>query len=216
MKIFIINLKNKKDNYKRTINQLKKTNLEANNIYRYNALDGKKVNIWNENINLFCKLFCTKKIIGCGLSHIMLYKKLQKFDDEYFLILEDDIKIMPEIDYKKKIDNIINKINNIDKNWDVINLNNQGFFCKTYKKIQCLCGSSASYLISKNALKMMLDVIQTEFKWLTVNYLYLGFVNTKFINVFDPRFLEIVSRKKKIIKPQEAAKLIIKEIKYVN
>ena len=73
-----------------------------------------------------------------------------------------------------------------------------------------------SYLISKNALKMMLDVIQTEFKWLTVNYLYLGFVNTKFINVFDPRFLEIVSRKKKIIKPQEAAKLIIKEIKYVN
>ncbi len=153
MKIFIINLKNKKDNYKRTINQLKKTNLEANNIYRYNALDGKKVNLWNENINLFCKLFCTKKIIGCGLSHIMLYKKLQKFDDEYFLILEDDIKIMPEIDYKKKIDNILNKFNNIDKKWDVINLNNQGFFCKTYKKMQYFCGSSASYLISKNGVK---------------------------------------------------------------
>ena len=40
----------------------------------------------------------------------------------------------------------------------------------------------------------------------------LGFVQTKFINVFDRRFLQIVSRKKKILKPQDAAKLIIKGI----
>ncbi len=69
-----------------------------------------------------------------------------------------------------------------------------------------------SYLISKNALKAMLDVIKKEFKWIEVNYLFLGFVQTKFINVFDRRFLQIVSRKKKILKPQDAAKLIIKGI----
>ena len=155
MKIFIINLKNKIDNYKRTLNQLKKTNLETKNIYHYNALDGQKVNIWNENINLFCKLFCTRKIIGCGLSHVMLAKKLQKYDDDYFLIFEDDIKIIQEIDYKKKINNIINKVKNIDKNWDIINLNNQGFFCKTYKKMQFFCGSTASFLISKNGVKKL-------------------------------------------------------------
>ena len=67
-----------------------------------------------------------------------------------------------------------------------------------------------SYLISKNALKAMLDIIKKEFKWIEVNYLFLGFVQTKFINVFDRRFLQIVSRKKKILKPQDAAKLIIK------
>ena len=69
-----------------------------------------------------------------------------------------------------------------------------------------------SYLISKNALKAMLDIIKKEFKWIEVNYLFLGFVQTKFINVFDRRFLQIVSRKKKILKPQDAAKLIIKGI----
>ena len=45
-----------------------------------------------------------------------------------------------------------------------------------------------SYLISKNALKAMLDIIKKEFKWIEVNYLFLGFVQTKFINVFDRRF----------------------------
>ena len=54
-----------------------------------------------------------------------------------------------------------------------------------------------SYLISKNALKAMLDIIKKEFKWIEVNYLFLGFVQTKFINVFDRRFLQIVSRKRK-------------------
>lgn len=73
-----------------------------------------------------------------------------------------------------------------------------------------------SYLISKNALKMMLDIIKTEFKWLKVNYLHLGFVKTKFIDVFDERFLHIVSKKEKILKPQEAAKLIIRSINYDN
>ena len=73
-----------------------------------------------------------------------------------------------------------------------------------------------SYLISKNALKMTLDIIKTEFKWLNVNYLHLGFVKTKFIDVFDERFLHIVSKKEKILKPQEAAKLIIKSINYDN
>ena len=58
----------------------------------------------------------------------------------------------------------------------------------------------------------MLDIIKKEFKWIEVNYLFLGFVQTKFINVFDRRFLQIVSRKKKILKPQDAAKLIIKGI----
>ena len=29
-----------------------------------------------------------------------------------------------------------------------------------------------SYLISKNALKAMLDIIKKEFKWIEVNYLF--------------------------------------------
>ena len=46
--------------------------------------------------------------IGCSLSHQLCYKKQLENDDEWSLILEDDI-LVPE-DFKLKLESIINKI----------------------------------------------------------------------------------------------------------
>ena len=76
---------------------------------RFNAVDGSKLNI---NNLLQQKILTTNKMmrgaVGCSLSHINLWKRIHKFNDEWFLILEDDCILDPNFNnkfyiYKKQI-----------------------------------------------------------------------------------------------------------------
>ena len=159
MKAFIINLKNDIKRYERTKHELKKVGIKAK---RFNAINGSnyKHDIQlQKNVTPFCKKFCNYKMIGCGLSHILLAQYLNKyntnFNDDFYLIVEDDIKVF-DLDIKNKINKIVNYYNTNFKSWDIILLFCQGLCFKNgTNKYNKLMGSTAAYLISKSGVEKM-------------------------------------------------------------
>ena len=69
-----------------------------------------------------------------------------------------------------------------------------------------------AYVIAKETLKSMLSVCSAEYPWLKIRTVSPGFTKTEMLNVFDPRYLEIMQTQKKISTPEEVAQLIINEI----
>lgn len=103
-KIFIINLDKDNERLNDVYKQLNKYNIK--NYERYPAIDGSKLN--NNELNNYTtnigRLIASDSMIGCGISHINLWKKIVKEKINKCLILEDDFIF---------IDNFLNKFNNI-------------------------------------------------------------------------------------------------------
>lgn len=99
---------------------------------------------------------------ACLSSHIKAMKECLKYDDEYFVIMEDDIILPFNIDYIK----LINSVNN---NFDIIQLlilydNTIDTLSNIYinqKKLffkwQYLMPSTGMYIISKKSAKFFVD-----------------------------------------------------------
>jgi GR25 family glycosyltransferase involved in LPS biosynthesis len=112
-KIQIINLKRREDR-KENISKL----LDSNNITNYQffeAVDGNSLEL-NEDIarmfqgNDFGSRTAT---IGCALSHIKLWTQLVCSDDDYYLVMEDDITFSSHYDDKKEtLDRVVQYIDN--------------------------------------------------------------------------------------------------------
>ena len=69
-----------------------------------------------------------------------------------------------------------------------------------------------SYIVAKAALKSLLSICSVEHSWLKVRTVSPGFTKTPMLDVFDPRYLEIIQAKKKISMPEKVAKQIIELI----
>ncbi len=138
---YYINLENDKDRNQNTIQELEKTNLDYQ---RFPAIDGKTVDkddlIQQKVISTVCKQICSDKIIGCGVSHIMLYKHLQKSDlNSFALILEDDILVTEtDVNYNVEITKIVNMYNETTPGWKIIRLHSMGLNM----------GSTAAYVVN--------------------------------------------------------------------
>ena len=145
---YVINLEKDHERF----DKLKKSLKNKLNLIRFNAIDGKKVNMNNNNISRICKSICPKSVLGCGLSHIYLSKFILNNDNnDYALVLEDDV-YTPEKNLNYKINNIVK---NAPKDWEIILLYCQGG-CKNYKNYDkniyektFTHGSFAAYLINK-------------------------------------------------------------------
>lgn len=119
-KIFYINLE--KDQ-KRKINiekEIDKLNLSGSRIpgVWWNDLPGKDQEILysqKENERSYYKPLVNGEK-GCYASHIMAWHKLLKSNDDYCVILEDDVNLSN--DFKK----VIEAINSISSDWDMIKL----------------------------------------------------------------------------------------------
>jgi hypothetical protein len=126
----LINLDNRKGRYISTIQELKKLNLNVNNLYRFSAIRPTIDSIINSNIIDLNKLWqftsledeYNKKYVigaaGCKFSHYELLKKINQNSKEkkYHMILEDDCLFKNNI-----IDSLYKSIiyfeeNNIDFN----------------------------------------------------------------------------------------------------
>jgi len=107
-KIYFINLDKSLD---RLIFMKKQLNNLDMNYERFGAVDGSKLNINNllrQKILTTDKMMCGA--VGCSLSHINLWKRISKLNNESVLILEDDCIIDPNFTkklhiYKKQIPN---------------------------------------------------------------------------------------------------------------
>jgi hypothetical protein len=116
-KIYFINL----DRSKNRLNLIQKYAQDANlKITRFPGFDGENLNFNHlfEN-NIFTDfIFKSKKgMIGCTYSHIKLWEKIMQSNDQYILILEDDVIIPKDFWFQFK-----RFFNQIPKNWDLIYL----------------------------------------------------------------------------------------------
>jgi len=126
-KIYYINLDRRPDRNEHIKNELKKIN-EGKIVERIPAIDGRSLNIkdlpndliTNEgkldalNINAGMYYILTPGAVGCALSHLNIYNKIidELTDDEYALIIEDDIIIKDN--FYDKLNNYINKMPKFD------------------------------------------------------------------------------------------------------
>ena len=109
---YIINLDQSQDILELITNQCKREGL---NCHRFSAVNGKKLDVKTMDIVENKKI--DKGALGCSLSHINLWKKVEKKGDEMFIVLEDDCII--EKDFNKKLATVLKEA---PKNWDIIYL----------------------------------------------------------------------------------------------
>ena len=114
-KIIYINLDRRQDRNQNVINELTKIDLYNDNVIRIPGVDWKTIDFTNlsrdiitetgiqtaldNNAPLFIPM--TKGGIGVALAHRNAYLKVLELEDEYVLILEDDIHIIH--DFKEKL-----------------------------------------------------------------------------------------------------------------
>ena len=130
--------------------------------------------IIEENFTKNFSKWGTKHAFGCALSHIKVWKKILENNDEYALILEDDVVF--ENNFKKEFKDIIN---NVPDNFDILYLG--CFGCGVNYKISNLglriygkgelkkindkiiiprhALATHGYIISKKGCKKILDLL---------------------------------------------------------
>ncbi len=153
VKTYYINMEKDIQRNEHMIKELNQTNLCYE---RFPGIDGRHVDkdkyIKEGSLSSFADYCLTDKMMGCGLSHIMLYKHIrnqQKQPIDYALILEDDVKVShPHLDYSKEINAIIAQHNITHPHWQIIRLHSMGFDL----------GSGAAYIISTKHIESLANM----------------------------------------------------------
>jgi hypothetical protein len=140
--IHYINLEHEKERNEQTQKMLSKFDEPCN---RFPGIYGKDISD-NDTISELGKILCSPKMIGCGLSHIELAKKLLDSENDFELIFEDDI-VITDISGESLSKYVISEVSKISEPWDIIKFHNIG--------IKGLCGSTAAYALSKSGIKKL-------------------------------------------------------------
>ena len=126
----------------------------------YSSVDGSKLLPIKtlKKINIIEKEDIKKGEIGCYLSHYNIFNKIKNYNDNYSIIIEDDV----EFDIKKNINIIKDLVNNAPLDWEIIFIghnyyeeteekDNFKFNEYTFKKITRVFGTQ-SYIINNKAI----------------------------------------------------------------
>lgn len=159
LQIYYINLKNSSDRNNKMLSQC--NNLNCN---RVNAIDGKTLDIQNIDLQIHNHKL-SRNCIACFLSHINCLKNIINNNEDYALILEDDIIFENNFIEKLKI---IKK--ELPNNYDILFLGGTRICGKKYskhllkqKQINKDCNAGAfAYLITKNCCKKILKRIYQD------------------------------------------------------
>lgn len=218
---YVINLDKYQNNYEQQIPYFNKIKLNTTRFKAINAIENEHLNYKNL-INPLFFYISPKSVIGCSLSHILLCKYLYKNychdNNLYFLIMEDDV--FPKEKYLNNqelfysdLNEDIQNIEIIDKNWDIIQLHSDGLIDtnKTYIT-HAFTGSTAAYLISLNGLKKMAnEKASYHIDFITQNFLKYRKYRTK-ENLFYTNEKSTVNRETKISKSIQLKSYILKNI----
>jgi len=113
----------------------------------------------NKNNGLYT--FLTKGSIGCALSHRVAWEKVIKGNDEYVLILEDDIWF--DKYFNKKLENIMG----IVPSYDILYLGNSGYYNNLegkYLDMPNLVYGLFGYIINKKAATLLLSAFPITYQ----------------------------------------------------
>ena len=156
MQTFVINLNKFNSNYIYQKPFLENIGLKVNRFSAIDATNNDHLNYKHLIPDLILN-FIPKSIIGCSLSHILLANQIFKSGKPISLIMEDDaFPLFNKKQFQIHLNQIINEINILDKNWDIIQLHSDAPFPtpETYSN-HIFSGSTAAYLIShKGAQKL--------------------------------------------------------------
>ena len=182
LKTFVINLDDYKENYIKQLPYLESIGLKVERFSGINALKDEHLKPeYKQYISNFAFNFTPKSVIGCALSHILCCKhifnnyintednnnkiaheatrQLGAIFPHFFLIMEDDT--FPKYDkseFFERLNKTIYEISLLDCSWEIIQLHSDAFYPtnETYNTHPG-CGSTAAYLISKFAIKKILN-----------------------------------------------------------
>lgn len=180
LKTFVINLDDYKENYEKQLPYLQSIGLKVERFNGINALKDEHLKPeYKQYISNFAFNFTPKSVIGCALSHILCCKHIfnnyinsdnnnaievnessyEGKTPQFFLIMEDDAfpKYL-KTEFYERLNKTIYEISLLDSGWEIIQLHSDAF-CPTNETYNThpACGSTAAYLISKFAIKKILN-----------------------------------------------------------
>jgi glycosyl transferase family 25 len=189
-KIFIINLDKDIERLSNAYEQLDK--YEFKNYEKITGINGKRLSIdeINDNTTTIGKLFASRSIIGCGLSHIRLWEKIVKENIELSLILEDDFILKD--DFKNKLNNVLLNVS-VTNNYHIIYLSSCIFHNKYLKLYdindffykQSLIVQTLSYIITLEGAKTLLKYINKVTYHIDLDICFKSIVNYRNINIIS-------------------------------
>jgi len=174
IKTFVVNLDRRADRWK--LFTQNNTQLNFLNFKRFSAIDGEKLKSTPQLQQIFENndYNMRKGMVGCFMSHIVLYTQLINSNDEVYLILEDDIEVTN--DFQKKFEHLCELLKH--EEWDfcfishhVRNTQEIEWFDKNsipriekydaYKSFIKSLGGTTAYLISKIGAKKYLNFLDS-------------------------------------------------------
>lgn len=189
-----INLSSRED--RKILMEKELATFENTAIKRYDAIDGCNIDYhdpkYSTHIAQIEKHICTPKIIGCGLSHILLCESLnqQRRDKtskcDYYIIFEDDIRINKDKIPKGQSLNdyiiyTVEKVRLRDKNWDIIKLHNIDG--------GVLHGSMAAYILSPKGVEKMASMkVKFHIDWQVFGGFNIHFCDDEVFETYDNDF----------------------------
>ena len=163
---YVINLTKNKDRLQYFNRSYTNSDLSSNPFIRVNAIYGKDIPYTDYIDKNADPSFKSPGMVGCFLSHLDTYSKIQNSEKPYALIFEDDAKINPLI-----YQNTISKLHEtIPDDWDIILLGYMLYdpthkyeVYNKYIKMFHFWGLHG-YLINKKAVNKILSIIKSPFQ----------------------------------------------------
>ena len=159
---YYINLKRRPDKNKNTLVELDKSNLLKNKMKRFEAIDGKEIDLTNYLAPRISARLLEKRRgwIGCALSHMELWQRCISMNKP-ILVFEDDNVIKEEVNYDKHLETIIN---NFPKDFDIVylvtdNIVNYKPYNDLFVKAKSNNSITSAYFISPSGAQKLLDSI---------------------------------------------------------
>jgi GR25 family glycosyltransferase involved in LPS biosynthesis len=178
-KIFFINLDRSKDRLEKCFIQGKKYNLQ---LERFPAIEGAKITRkQKKDVHPICQYFlCTNGMIGCGLSHFYILKKIVEEKIQTSIIMEDDF-IWREDTTEK-----LQTLKNFHKG--IVKLSCIGPFCgfgTSEPQLAPLALGNAAYLIRYEHAKELYEKIENVKYHIDLQYSFVSKLHSIPMYYFD-------------------------------
>lgn len=165
---YVVNLERRPDRKKAMEELFESQGIESYSFFK--AVDGKSIVVTDEIVRLFIgNDFANRRgVIGCAMSHYMLWKQLSEdTSNEYYIIYEDDITLCD--DYKNKLDEVLKDLEGKDLVLLGFTTFRENSYIKTISvkglvqtNLDAYIGGFFSYIITKSGCKKLLSYIETK------------------------------------------------------
>lgn len=170
---------------------------------RLDLSNEKSIDEFNDYIALN---FNDHKILG-----VILCAALMPSLDSIREVKSEDLRLQYQVSVigpQKVINDVITKFFKKDKRGFIYCISSAGISNEGIPQVK----EMSAYLLAKSAQKNLLNLFAKEYPWLKIRFAHPSFTRTRMLDIFDPRYLELLADKMPILEPEDVANLIVKEI----